>query len=524
PIGAGDRHLYPVKVQIRQGPAILAERNILIGFRSVDWAGDGALLVNGRPVPIKATEWMPEFCPDSEQAVLDDLGKILSANLNAVWVRTPDGFESDRFYDICDEAGILILQEIPAGGARLDQNRVLNLEEHACMVAWTQCKADMGDAGKEANPPSDFNHMRPVLPVFPFGEQSTGIPVLSVPAAPHPQTWEDLLDEDERWPMPASWRLIGPDADALEASIPKWGTAESYTDYSLLSQSIQAELFGAAIEQTRIAAPGSGRLITGRLLASWPGLSPALFDALRRPSIGFWRIKRSWEPDFLSLRRTEERFEAWVVNMGPETITAGLTVFDALDPASGHRSVAGVSVPSGTAALVWSSTEESWAERAFREGDLQVLGAIAGEPISIAELTKMALSSAFTTSSGESISSAELQSDRDPRLPPILQTSLFCAAPAEIDMPTTDLHVITFGEDNGPWRVTIRPFGRKYLRQVRLTFDPPDAAYASDQFFDIVPDSGRLVTIQAVGSRRDPIRVIVIADNAEPVAFHLMRE
>ena len=28
-----------------------------------------------------------------------------------------------------------------------------------------------------------------------------------------PQTWEDLLDKDERWPMPSSWHSVGPDAD-----------------------------------------------------------------------------------------------------------------------------------------------------------------------------------------------------------------------------------------------------------------------------------------------------------------------
>ncbi len=71
--------------------------------------------------------------------------------------------------------------------------------------------------------------------------------------------------------------------------------------------------------------------------------------------------------------------------------------------------------------------------------------------------------------------------------------------------------------------MTIRSFGRKYLRQVRLVLDPPDAAYADDQFFDIVPDSGHLVTIKPLDPRAKVIRVTVSAANAAPVSFGLVK-
>lgn len=524
PIGAGERHVYPVQVQIRQGPSsILAERRILIGFRSIEWREDGILLVNGRPVSIRATEWTPidPFHPDPENALTDAISSLIQANLNAVWVRAPGGFESEQFYDICDQAGILVFQEVPTGSPRPDQHRVMNLEKHPSMVAWTRYGAGTGEPGSGHDPLAGLDHARPVLPVSPFGE-GPGLHVVHVPAAPHPQTWEDLLKPDERWPTPSLWQPGKVAADQLAAQIPDWGTVENCLDYSVITQSIQATSLRKAIEQTRITAPNSASLITGQLRAPWPGLSPALLDVLNRPSMAFWAVRRSWKPAILSLRRTEKNFEAWIVNTGPEPVSSELTVFDALRPAGDRRSIALVTVPSGTAALVWSSTKESWAEEAFREDDLRVLGAFVGEPMFTANLATVAMP-IVRTSDGTRIPDARASQRRDPRVPPSLQASLFCVAPGRVAVPTADLHIITFAKDRGPWRMTIRSFGRKYLRQVRLVLDPPDAAYADDQFFDIVPDSGHLVTIKPLDPRAKVIRVTVSAANAAPVSFGLVK-
>jgi hypothetical protein len=521
PLGAGERHVYPVQVQIRQGPsAILAERKISIGFRSIEWGENGVLVVNGRPVPIQATEWSPidPFDPEPGKALGDSMSSVIQANLNAVWSRTPGGFESEQFYEMCDQAGILVFQEVPTGCSRLDQHRVMNLETHPSMVAWTLCNVGTGEPSRR-NPLESLDHWRPILPVSPIGE-GPGLPVLRVAAAPHPRTWEDLLGSNERWPAPSSWQPDKAAADQLAAQIPAWGTVEDYVDYSLVTQAIQATSLQTAIEKTRITAPNSGCLIAGQMRAQWPGLSPALFDVLNRPSMGFWAMKRSWEPAVLSLRRTDRRFEAWIVNTRSEPVSGALAVFDALQPVADRRSVAAVAVPSGTAALVWSSTEESWAEKAFQEGGLRILGAIVGEPLSTGELAKAALP-ILRTPDGKPIPGQDWSPGRDPRLPPALQASLFCVAPAQVALPTADLHIITFAEDHGPWRLTIRSFGRKYLRQVTVEFDPPDAAHASDQFFDVVPDSGCLVIITPRIAKLEELYVTISAANAAPVSFLL---
>ncbi len=517
PRGVDESHVYPLRVRIRQLNTVLAERWVMLGFRTVDWREDGTLLVNNTPVPIYGTEWTSTdpFHPNPSSLLVEPFQRLFQSNLNALWVGR-NRFEDSLFYDACDSAGILVLQEIPTEGHRLNQETLMNLETHPCVVGWTSSERSTGTRDSALDSFNKLNHQRPIVSIT-DGDHTDRLSRIAPLVAPNLETWVDFLDKDERGSPPPAWKL--PKDYPYRDRFDDWYGTESLADTIRTTQSIQANILRRKIENTRIHPGTTPGFIAGKLAAVWPGISSALIDTLGRPTKGFWAVKRSCEPAILSLRRNDDRFEAWLVNSAKTPVNGLLMVFDPLAPASDRRAAATVDVPAGTAALVWSSTPESWAERALRDDDLPVLGAFAGEPLTFSKLARAAVPM-LTLRDGSPIPGLSPQQERsDPRVPPELQASLFCRPIADVSLPEAQLHIITFAEDKGPWRMTVRSFERRYIRNVRISFDPPDAAWISDQHFDVLPDAGRLVTIQPKVPGTRNLNVTVTADNAPPVSF-----
>lgn len=116
PVGHGDQPLYPVTVE-------LAGRRweSRVGFRTVtlDTAPDEAgspfrLLVNGCDVEVHGANWIPDHAfvtridRDRYAARIQD---ALDANMNLLRVWGGGLYESEDFYELCDEAGLLVWQD-----------------------------------------------------------------------------------------------------------------------------------------------------------------------------------------------------------------------------------------------------------------------------------------------------------------------------------------------------------------------------------------------------------------------------
>ena len=154
PAGEGSQPLYSVEVA-----AFGDEIRKQIGFRELavrretDEFGESfAVVVNGRPVFAKGANWIPMDALPS-RTTSDHLHHLLesavAANMNMIRVWGGGTYESDRFYDLCDELGILIWQDFmfacalyPADSEFLDSVRaevsyqVLRLKDHPCIALW----------------------------------------------------------------------------------------------------------------------------------------------------------------------------------------------------------------------------------------------------------------------------------------------------------------------------------------------------------------------------------------------------
>ncbi len=120
PRGYGDQALHDVSVELRAGEALDVRRS-RVGFRTVrieqpeDAHGTGfVLVVNDRPVLVRGYNWIPDdaLLPRVDRAAYErGVRDAVESNANLLRVWGGGIYESDDFYDVCDEQGVLVWQD-----------------------------------------------------------------------------------------------------------------------------------------------------------------------------------------------------------------------------------------------------------------------------------------------------------------------------------------------------------------------------------------------------------------------------
>jgi len=123
PRGYGEHPLYDLEVTLRAADtAVELDRSMTrIGFRTVEFdttpdenGTPFTLVINGQPVFVRGANWIPDDAfPHrvTRQRYLDRLEQAEFANINLIRVWGGGIFESDDFYDLCDERGLLTWQD-----------------------------------------------------------------------------------------------------------------------------------------------------------------------------------------------------------------------------------------------------------------------------------------------------------------------------------------------------------------------------------------------------------------------------
>jgi len=158
PRGYGEAKLHDLVVEVASGDETdrMTKR---VGFRSVelvrekDEVGESFLFrVNGVPVYAKGANWIPADSFD-ELVTREMLGNLLTsardANMNMIRVWGGGIYESEDFYDLCDELGLMVWQDFmfacalyPADEAFLAnveaeaRHQIRRIASHACIVLW----------------------------------------------------------------------------------------------------------------------------------------------------------------------------------------------------------------------------------------------------------------------------------------------------------------------------------------------------------------------------------------------------
>jgi beta-mannosidase len=121
PRGYGEAELYNVAVELRSGGRVVDDWSGSAGFRSVrletipdDHGTSMTFVVNEVPVYIRGVNWIPDdaFPHRVTRARYESrIHQAISANVNLIRVWGGGIYESDDFYDLCDELGVLTWQD-----------------------------------------------------------------------------------------------------------------------------------------------------------------------------------------------------------------------------------------------------------------------------------------------------------------------------------------------------------------------------------------------------------------------------
>ncbi|MEX0913784.1 MAG: glycoside hydrolase family 2 protein [Demequina sp.] len=138
PAGYGQPHLYDLAVDLHSADEHLDHYATRVGFRTVqvdttmDDAGAGfTFIVNGVRIFVKGANWVPDdhlLTRTSKDRLRRRLTQALDAHINLVRVGGGGIYESDDFYDLCDEMGLLVWQDFPFACAAYAEDSPL-LEE-----------------------------------------------------------------------------------------------------------------------------------------------------------------------------------------------------------------------------------------------------------------------------------------------------------------------------------------------------------------------------------------------------------
>ncbi|MGA7243583.1 MAG: glycoside hydrolase family 2 protein [Terracidiphilus sp.] len=230
PVGYGDQPLYTFMAEVSASAKTGAadQREVKTGLRSIvldrhpdKWGRSFQLVVNGIPVFAKGADVIP-FDSFPNRVTTADYRRILEsardANMNMIRHWGGGYYETDEFYQICDELGILVWQDFMFGNDwqpgtynfKLNieaeaEDQVRRLRNHPSIVLWCGNNETEGAMGWAPRP--------------------------ALPADVRYQMWQDYLTE---------FSGILPSVVArLEPEVPYWPSSPS-ADYEALSDRYQS--------------------------------------------------------------------------------------------------------------------------------------------------------------------------------------------------------------------------------------------------------------------------------------------
>ncbi|HVI10255.1 MAG TPA: glycoside hydrolase family 2 protein, partial [Candidatus Binatia bacterium] len=159
PAGYGQQNRYEFSAAIRVGREMEGHAEVKTGLRSIElrraadeWGKSFEFVVNGIPVFAKGADVIPfdsfpnRVTPEFHRRILQ---AARDANMNMVREWGGGYYESDDFYDICDELGLMVWQEFMFGGDMVPGDlafqenvrqeavdQIKRLRDHPSIVLW----------------------------------------------------------------------------------------------------------------------------------------------------------------------------------------------------------------------------------------------------------------------------------------------------------------------------------------------------------------------------------------------------
>lgn len=376
PIGLGNPCLYRATIALSRNGHVIDRMDVVFGLREVALdENTQTWRINGRRVFLRGTnyiptQWLSEMTPERYQR---DVGLMLAANINAVRVHAHVGDE--RFYQACDEAGLLVWQDFPlqwgyedsaefhAEAARQVDEMIRMLDSHPSILAWSMHNEPPWDAWwmkfkypdydpeqnrkldellartARANDPSRHVHMASATHEHQWQGWYSGqwtdfakpetrqlITEFGAQALPGIASLRQIFSENDLFPdtpeKMAKWEYhnFQPNETFKNAKI---SMGKNISEFIANSQSYQARLLQLAAESLRRQKyKPVNAIFQFMFVENWPSLNWGVVDYWRHPKPGYDALRRAYQPVLPSIEWSRDRYQRgaaprlglWIVN------------------------------------------------------------------------------------------------------------------------------------------------------------------------------------------------------------------
>jgi exo-1,4-beta-D-glucosaminidase len=357
PYRMGSQPLYNATVEAAIGSAVSDRQSIRFGIREVtsELTPEGHRLfrINGRPILIRGGGWSQDMFerPIAGDRLRAHLRYVREMGLNTI--RQEGKIDTDEFYDLADEQGILVmpgwcccdqwelwnqwtLENYTVGPDSL-RDQLLRLRNHPSIFVWLNGsdkppiaaierryldierdvewnRPTVSNAAEAAGPvsgPSGVKMRGPyeyVPPSYWLTDTRNGgafgfaTEISPGPAPPPVESLTAMLTAEHLWPMDDVWkyhagggefRTLAKFTEALEA---RYGKAADVNDYARKAQALTYEGERAMFEGYARNKYTSTGVIQWMLNNAWPSLIWHLYDYYLRPGGGYFGTKKACEP------------------------------------------------------------------------------------------------------------------------------------------------------------------------------------------------------------------------------------
>ena len=217
PKNYGKPNLYDIEITVCKDGEIIDTQKLRFGIRTTqlvrtsvvdEKGGDFCFYVNGKKIYVMGTNWTPlsPFHYQDIERLQTAFNFLLECNCNGVRCWGGNVYESDQFYDLCDENGILVWQDFAMACAYYPQDELLfaqirkevhsvvkRLRNHSSILLWSgDNECDINIRFAKGNPKDnlitrkvipeildELDGSRPYLPSSPYLDEhafTSGLP------------------------------------------------------------------------------------------------------------------------------------------------------------------------------------------------------------------------------------------------------------------------------------------------------------------------------------------------------------
>jgi beta-mannosidase len=380
PQPVGEPFRYTLVVRLSDGETLLAERTERFGIRTVEILQDGEFTfsINGRRVFAKGANWVPTDsltleASDERYRHLLELARDANYNMLRVW--GGGIYEPKRFYDLCDEFGIMVWQDfmyacamypdyIPEfleSAQREAEVEVTRLRRHPSVVLWCgnnevqeawmlgewqlHVKRFYGERLFDHILPNTVAALCPGTPYWPgspYGGPTTrsrtegdfhdwyslpnwktydeNAPLFSSEygfrGMPQKETLDAAISPESQWeprsPQHIVWKHHHGWCGWTESVLPEFGTAKTLDEYTMLSQEAQATLMRYAVEVYRRRMFGTSGSLIWMYNEPWPAITFSVVDYFGRQKAAHFWVGNAYAPVMVMVH--EKDMSVWAAN------------------------------------------------------------------------------------------------------------------------------------------------------------------------------------------------------------------